>query len=162
MTNTIAPVSLSKVLGMSAPPILINLDRRQEKLANANYQILHGGFQEVFRVSAVDGHLLDLTTLNLSVRMKRALQRTSAEVNSVKESESISLVQTRSQLGRLLSHRAIWAQMISNRLDRVIVFEDNVLLRPGFERELKLIWPCVPKSKTRQLFELKSNCDLTK
>ena len=105
---------------------IINLDRRPEKMQQMSriMRLFNLKFQ---RFPAVDGNQLDVDTLQkLGVKMlPRYLDHVEKRVLKLGE------------IGHFLSHYNIWKQLLESNYDRILVLEDNVLLKPEFNLELE-------------------------
>ena len=101
---------------------LINLDRHPDRLAAAQTRLLQAGVKAV-RLPAVDGASLSPAARRAAVaRFHAVLAR--------------GRLYTTGQIGCALSHRAVYRRMVDEDIPAALVFEDDVLLSPGFPASL--------------------------
>ena len=101
---------------------LINLDRHPERLAVAQTRLSQLGVEAV-RVPAVDGSALSPAARRAAVARFHALL-------------ARGRLYTPGQIGCALSHHAVYHRMIAENIPAALVFEDDVLLTPGFPAAL--------------------------
>ena len=101
---------------------LINLDRHPDRLATAQKRLLQAGV-EVMRMPAVDGSALSSSERRAAVSRFHALL-------------AHGCLYTPGQIGCALSHHAVYRRMIEEKLPAALVFEDDILLAPGFPASL--------------------------
>ena len=101
---------------------LINLDRHPERLAVAQTRLSQMGVEAV-RMPAVDGSTLSPAARRAAVSRFHALL-------------ARGRLYTPGQIGCTLSHHAVYRRMIAENIPTALVFEDDVLLSPGFPAAL--------------------------
>ena len=101
---------------------LINLDRHPDRLAAAQTRLSQAGVKAV-RVPAVDGSALSPADRRAAVARLHALL-------------ARGRLYTPGQIGCALSHHAVYRRMIAGNIPAALVFEDDVLLTPGFPASL--------------------------
>jgi glycosyl transferase family 25 len=106
----------------SVTAFLINLDRHPDRLTVAQTRLSQMGVQAV-RMPAVDGPSLSPAARRAAVARFHALL-------------ARGRLYTPGQIGCALSHHAVYRQMIAENVPAALVFEDDVLLTPGFPASL--------------------------
>ena len=101
---------------------LINLDRHPDRLAAAQTRLSQAGVKAV-RVPAVDGASLSPATRRAAVAYFHALL-------------ARGRLYTPGQIGCTVSHLAVYRRMVEANVPAALVFEDDVLLTPGFPASL--------------------------
>ena len=101
---------------------LINLDRHPDRLAAAQTRLSQVGVEAV-RMPAVDGSSLSPAARRAAVARFHALL-------------ARGRLYTPGQIGCALSHHAVYRRMIDENMPTALVFEDDVLLTPGFPASL--------------------------
>lgn len=98
---------------------LINLDEREDKLANVKSQLDALGL-DFDRVSAIRGSQLSEGEINAVY---------SADKNASSYLKKMSV----GEIGCYMSHRAVWQSIVSERLDFAVLIEDDAKILDGFE-----------------------------
>ena len=101
---------------------LINLDRHPDRLAAAQKRLSQVGVEAV-RFPAVDGSALSPAARRAAVSRFHALL-------------AHGCLYTPGQIGCALSHHAVYRRMIDENIPAALVFEDDMLLTPGFSATL--------------------------
>ena len=104
---------------------LINLDRHPDRLARAQARLAAAGVETV-RVPAVDGSSLSPAIRHTAVARFHALL-------------ARGRLYTPGQIGCTLSHHAVYRRMVDEDIPSALVFEDDVLLTPGFSTSLAAV-----------------------
>ena len=94
---------------------LINLDRRQDRLQQAN-EILQETGIDVERISAVDGSQIEITD-----ELKARINPWNLDSNNIPNPKKLGGI-----LGCCLSHLSIWKKISEMTDDYIFVFEDDV------------------------------------
>lgn len=105
---------------LDAPCYIINLDRNSDRLKTSSERITAAGFTNVKRFTAVnakDGHAL--------FKGWEMLQ-----FPKLAYKYDMSIITEIGVQGCLLSHFAIWKEMIDNKIPYMIVFEDDIIFHP--------------------------------
>ena len=116
---------------------LINLDRHPERLTAAQTRLSQMGVEAV-RMPAVDGSALSPAARRAAVARLHALL-------------ARGRLYTPGQIGCALSHHAVYRRMIAENIPAALVFEDDVLLTPGFPASLAALEKFLDANR-RQVF----------
>jgi GR25 family glycosyltransferase involved in LPS biosynthesis len=123
---------------LSIPVFVVNLDRKPERWAAAQTRIAERGFKRMQRWRAADGVQDDLDA---------ALQRHAAPGSGpLKKSPHDREFHTYpGKCGCLVSHMNIWRHIQDVQLPVAVVFEDDVLFHPEFDRLAPFYYEATPK-----------------
>jgi glycosyl transferase, family 25 len=113
-----ASIVVSKASSSVLPKMyVLNLDRSPDRWSKMSRQMRHAGL-DVERLAAVDGRKLSKEEL-------------------YKESNLLAMyLQPRGVIGCYLSHKKFWQKVVDEKLDKAIIFEDDVQLVPDFKEKL--------------------------
>jgi GR25 family glycosyltransferase involved in LPS biosynthesis len=110
----------------------INLDRRPDRyehfLKQCNEKLID--FSKIIRFKAIDGNLYKFTDIELSMFNNVDYKGKNYERNII---------------GNQLSHLNILKDMVRNEYEYIIIFQDDVILRKNFIKEINKIMTNIPK-----------------
>ncbi|MDR1235920.1 MAG: glycosyltransferase family 25 protein [Holosporaceae bacterium] len=142
---------------------VINLDRTPERFEKTNDQLCKSGIK-CLRFSAVDGYLVKLSDqssgevisgkesgekIKKYFREKHPVLYRVTYGGKYKSAEFDLFVKYRrfsaGEIGVTYSHRAIWADVVKNNRQNVVVFEDDVILSENFKKDLEELIHNIPE-----------------
>lgn len=111
---------------------LINLDKHPNKYERAYNILLEQGFNNVQRISGVDGsqmkeHLPDIASLHTQYLLANPEYRCSHQQ-----------LNTMGAIGCYLSHVKCWKELLKTTYPGVIIFEDDLNFIPNFKEEFEM------------------------
>lgn len=110
--------------GISLPIVVINLAHRTDRWQAISTRMAQGGLDNLIKMPAVEGAKLAGDSIEALVG------RSAQDVEGPPRSH---LTLTRPAIGCSLSHLAIWQWVIASGHQRVLVFEDDAQLAPGYD-----------------------------
>lgn len=112
--------------GFSLPIVVINLAHRTDRWQAISTRMAAGGLDNLIKMPAVAGAALPADAI------ADLVGRPAEEVDGTPRSH---LALTRPAIGCFLSHLAIWQWVIESGHPRVLVFEDDAQLAPGYDAD---------------------------
>lgn len=116
--------SCRQAAGVNLPVVVINLAHRTDRWQAISTRMAAGGLDNLIKMAAVEGAKLPADAISHFVG------RPAEDVDSAPRSH---LALTRPAIGCFLSHLAIWRWVIASGHPRVLVFEDDAQLAPGYD-----------------------------
>lgn len=107
------------------PVYLINLDYRQDRLEKATQRLMAAGFNNIHRISAVNGSEIDYQQLQVLVD-KEALRKLGKIRATHEELGSTGAI------GCYLSHYKVWAQILKSGTPSLVVEDDAVFKHTNY------------------------------
>lgn len=107
---------------------LINLKRRPDRRVKMEYLFDQLGIEAKY-FEAVDGKQLNKTYLD-SINVKQL-----PGYSDPYHKRDLKM----GEIGCFLSHYFIWQDMVANKYEKILIFEDDIRFGPGFQRSLQII-----------------------
>ena len=100
---------------LQLPVLIVNMDRCEQRLETTMRRVKEAGFTDVTRFRAVDGQLADELASAWLIHGSPEFDQNNTDFNKYKGEQ-----------GCLVTHLNIWKHIIDYKMERVIVFEDDV------------------------------------